>query len=437
MDEIKRKLALIDKQLAGRSLHKQAVTTCPLVFVVVGLMLGIFAQSRFSLPASIWLVSLGLLAAATVIFFVIQQCSGGNYQYVTAYLALGCFACLGAIRLTSYYRPEQNDIRNFVGDEPMLATVRGVIITEPQTSQYPDWEFARFKHTDPTSSFYLAIGEVKIAAGWAKATGVARVQVGEPALDLEAGDEIQAYCWLDRLKPPSNPGQFDVADYLARRNVFVSISVESRAGIELRHSPPAGAFTRLQAQIRLAATRALLGDLPDEGSSRGLLEALLLGNRRDVDSDTYRAFLRTGLLHLISLSGMHLGILFGIIWLAAKTAGLMKRPRAMICAIAVGVFLIIVPPRAPTIRAAIICWAFCASLLLRRRPNPINTLSLAAIILLLMRPTQLFEAGWQLSFGSVVAIILFTKRIEAFLNELLTDQLPSAKIPAVGSALLR
>ncbi|MHC4147041.1 MAG: ComEC/Rec2 family competence protein, partial [Planctomycetota bacterium] len=184
-------------------------------------------------------------------------------------------------------------------------------------------------------------------------------------------------------------------------------------------------------------TRALLGDLPDEGSSRGLLEALLLGNRRDVDSDTYRAFLRTGLLHLISLSGMHLGILFGIIWLAAKTAGLMKRPRAMICAIAVGVFLIIVPPRAPTIRAAIICWAFCASLLLRRRPNPINTLSLAAIILLLMRPTQLFEAGWQLSFGSVVAIILFTKRIEAFLNELLTDQLPSAKIPAVGSALLR
>ncbi|MHC4145455.1 MAG: DUF4131 domain-containing protein, partial [Planctomycetota bacterium] len=92
------------------------------------------------MPASIWLVSLGLLAAATVIFFVIQQCSGGNYQYVTAYLALGCFACLGAIRLTSYYRPEQNDIRNFVGDEPMLATVRGVIITEPQTSQYPDWE---------------------------------------------------------------------------------------------------------------------------------------------------------------------------------------------------------------------------------------------------------------------------------------------------------
>ncbi|TKJ36345.1 MAG: DNA internalization-related competence protein ComEC/Rec2 [Planctomycetes bacterium B3_Pla] len=437
MDEIKRKLALIDKQLAGRSFHKQAVTTCPLVFVAVGLMLGIFAQSRFSLQASIWLAPLGVLAAATAIFFVIQQFSRGNYQYVTAYLALGCFACLGAIRLTSYCRPESNDIRNFVADKPAMATIRGVIITEPQVSQYPDWEFARFKHTDPTSSFYIAIGEVKTAAGWAKATGTARVQVGEPVLELEAGDRIQAYCWLDRFMPPSNPGQFDVAAYLARRNVFVSISIESRAGIELRHSLPAGAFARLTAQIRQAATRALLGDLPGEGSSRGLLEALLLGNRRDVDSDTYRAFRRTGLLHLISLSGMHLGILFGIIWLAAKTAGLMKRSRAMICAIAVGIFLMIVPPRAPTIRAAIICWAFCASLLLRRRPNPINTLSLAAIVLLLIRPTQLFEAGWQLSFVSVLTIILFTKRIEAFLNEQLTDRLPSAKILTAGSALLR
>lgn len=437
MDEIKRKLVLIDKQLAGRNFHKQAVTTCPLVFVAVGLMSGIFAQSRFDLSASIWLASLGLLAAAAVAFFVIQQFSRGNYQYVTAYLALGCFACLGAIRLTSYCRPEQNDIRNFVGDEPVLATVRGVIITEPQTSQYPDWEFARFKYTDPTSSFYLEISEVKTAAGWAKTIGTARLQVGEPVLDLEAGDRIQAYCWLDRFKPPSNPGQFDIAEYLARRNVFVAISVESRAGIELRHSPPAGAFARLKARISQAATTALLGDLPDEGSSRGLLEALLLGYRRDVDSDTYRAFRRTGLLHLISLSGMHLGILFGIIWLAARTAGLMKRSRAVICAIAVGIFLMIVPPRAPTIRAAIICWAFCASLLLRRRPNPINTLSLAAIILLLMRPTQLFEAGWQLSFFSVFAITLFTKRIETFLNEKLTDLVQSVKILRAGSSLLR
>ncbi len=68
-------------------------------------------------------------------------------------------------------------------------------------------------------------------------------------------------------------------------------------------------------------------------------------------------------------------------------------------------------------RAAIICWVFCASIIFRRRSNPINTLSLAAIILLLIRPTQLFEAGWQLSFAAVLGLLLFCERLHFFLYE--------------------
>jgi competence protein ComEC len=420
MDEIQRKLELIDKQLAGRDFHRRIISTCPLVFVAVGLIAGILIQSRFDLLVSIWLILLGSLAITAVLFFVVQQFSSVSYQYATAYLALCCFVCLGAVRLTSYSRPGLDDICNLVVDKPKLATIRGLVVTEPCINKYPDWKFARFKPTDPTSSFYLKVKEVKIATGWTKITGTVRVQVGEPVLDLKAGNDIRAYCWLDRFKPPTNPGQFDIAGYLARRNVFIGASIKSRNGIKLLSSPPAGVFTRLKAQIRRAATTALLGDLPQEDARRGLLQALLLGYRRDIDSDTYRAFRKTGLLHFISLSGMHLGILFGIIWWLSKTAGLMKPSRAIICAIAIGIFLLIVPPRAPTLRAAIICWAFCASLFVRRHYNPINALSLAAIILLLMRPTQLFEAGWQLSFASVLGLLLFCERFHFFLHEKLT-----------------
>lgn len=114
---------------------------------------------------------------------------------------------------------------------------------------------------------------------------------------------------------------------------------------------------------------------------------------------------------------MHLGILIGIIWWLCKTAGFMKPARAVICAASVAVFLLIVPSRAPTVRAAIICWVFCASVFFRRYPNPVNTLSVAAIVLLLIRPTQLFEAGWQLSFASVLGLLLFTERLHFFLYE--------------------
>ncbi len=419
MDDIRRKLELIDRQLTRPNYHERIISTCPLVFVAVGLIAGILIQNATGLMVYTWLIFLAILAEATVFFFVIRQFSPAA-RYVTAYLALVCFVCLGAIRLTSYSLPGPNDIRNFVVGEAKLATIRGSVITEPYTSKYPDWKFARFKPSDPTSSFYLTVTELETVAGWAAVTGRLRIQVGEPVLDLKVGDNIQAYCWLDRFGPPTNPGQFDTAAYLARRNVFVGVSIESRDGIKLLQSPPAGSLLWLRTRIRQAATSALVGDLSQGQTSRGVLQALLLGYRKDIDSDTYRAFRKTGLLHFISLSGMHLGILFGIIWWLCKTAGFMKPARAVICAIAVAVFLLVVPPRAPTLRAAIICWVFCASIFFRRNANPVNTLSLAAIILLLIRPTQLFEAGWQLSFASVLGLLLFTEQLHFFLSEKIT-----------------
>lgn len=422
MDEIRRKLELIDKHLARRDFHDHIISTCPLVFAAAGLIAGILAQSVSALPVAIWLILLGLCAAGAVTFFAWHQSPAAN-RCIIAYLALGCFACLGAVRLTQYRRPEPNDIRNYLAGERKLATISGLIVTDPYVSRHPDWKFAQFKPTDPTTSFYVTVRAIKAIQGWAPTTGTVRVQVGEPAPDLKAGDAIRAYCWLDRFEPPTNPGQFDTAAYLARRNIFVAAFVNSRDGIEVFQSPRAGRLTKFRAQLRQLATEALVGDVPEQDPSRGLLEALLLGERREIDSDTYQAFRKTGLLHFISLSGLHLGILVGIIWWLCKTAGLMKPARAMVCAIAVGLFLLIVPPRAPTVRAAIICWVFCASILARRHPNPLNTLSLAAIILLLIRPTQLFEAGWQLSFASVLGIVLFTDRIGDFLEAIQTDRL--------------
>ena len=434
MDEIQRKLQLIDEQLAGRHLHERVISTCPLVFVATGLIFGILLQNEINVTVLLWCGLLALLGLMAIVCFSIPR-FGSSTRYLTAYLALGCFMCLGAIRLTHYTMPEPSDIRNFVSHDRRLATIRGSILTEPAISRYTDWAFARFVPTDPVSSFYLNATEIKTTRSWEKVVGVVRVQVGEPVLDLKVGDTIQAYCWLDRFAPATNPGQFDMAGYMARRNVLVTASIQSRAGITLLHHLPFNALARLKARIRQGATNALLGDLPQDQNRRGLLEALLLGVRRQIDRNTYRAFRKTGLLHLISLSGMHLGILVGIIWGLCKTAGLIKPARAVICAVAVGVFLLIVPPRAPTIRAAIICWVFCASILFGRHASPINTLSLAAIILLLLiRPTQLFEVGWQLSFASVLGIVLFTQRIEVFMRERGMDRFRRDKSFTTGAA---
>ncbi|UCF00322.1 MAG: DNA internalization-related competence protein ComEC/Rec2 [Planctomycetota bacterium] len=436
MDEIQRKLELIDRQLAGgylANLHKKLISTTPLLFVAVGLIAGIIIQALSGLSIWLWVILLAIAVTLVVFSYLVSRISHlikeENLSYVMAYVVLLCFLCLGAMRLISFERPETNDICNFIGGERKLATIRGLIVTKPYVNREQDWEFAKFMYTDPVSSFYLKVKEVETMSSWAEASGTVRVQVGEPVLDLKDGDYIQAYCWLDRFKGATNPGQFDIARYLARRGVFIAASIESRDGIEFLQSGSAGIFTKIKRKVREKAAQALLGGISPEDQSRGLLEALLLGYRGNIDSETYEAFRKTGLLHFISLSGLHLGILMGVIWWLCKTAGLMKRTRAIICIIAIGVFLLIVPPRAPTLRTAIICCVFCVSFLFYRKSNSLNTLSLAAIILLLIRPTQLFEAGWQLSFATVLGILLFANRIHFFIYEKITEQPWFKKLP--------
>lgn len=423
MSDIQRKLERIDKQLSGGFItsYKRLIATCPLLFTAVGLITGILIQDILDLSVLIWLVALVICAASVAFIFIARAFASHKLLLLSVCAVIG-FTCLGAIRLDSFSRPAPDGISNLVGEQRTLATIRGLIITEPYINRNSNWEFVKFTHSDPTSSFYLKLGEVETTNGWAKATGTVRVQVAEPLLDLKAGDYIQAYCWLDRFAKATNPGQFDLAKYLARKNVFAGASAKSREGIELLESKGKGLFTRVRGKFRQTATQALLGDTSVEERNQGLLEALLLGYRGNIDSSTYRAFHKTGLLHFISLSGLHLGILAGIVWWLCKTAGLLKRARAIICIIVIAVFLMVVPPRAPTLRAAIIVFVFCISFFFRRPPNSVNTLSLAAIILLLIKPTGLFEAGWQLSFVTVLAILLFCERILFFLYEMITNR---------------
>jgi len=423
MDDIQQKLALIDKQLTGgvADFHRQIISTTPLLFVAVGLIAGILIQNAFGLPVWVWLIFVGVCAAATVILYVVYRGKEEQLPNILAYTALVCFVCLGAIRLNSYEQPAGNDIHNFVAEERKLATIRGSVITEPYTNENRSWEFVKFTHTDPTSSFYLKLGEVETVDGWAKVSGTVRVQVDERVLGLKAGDYIQAYCWLDRFEKATNPGQFNVARYLARKNIFVAASVDSRDAIEVLQSGSADFFVKIKRKAREIAVQSLLGSPYPQEESERLLQALVLGYRREMDIATYEAFRRTGLLHFVCLSGMNFGILVGMIWWLCKIAGLAKRAKAAVCIIAAAMFVLVVPPNPPAFRAAIMCLVFCSSFFFRRQSNPFNSLALAAVILLIIKPTELFEVSWQLSFAAVLGILLFTGLIEDFIYEKGTD----------------
>jgi len=420
MNDIQKRLKLIDKQLAGsKGFFTQLVVTSPLFIIAIGLAAGILTQNALNLPIRLWLI---LLVIFIVAVFVLFSLSAIRYT-LYAFLAFICFACLGAIRLDSFNAPEANDIRLLIVDEPKPATIRGRILTEPFFDNNEPWQFAKFIHTDPGTSFYLKVSEAATSDGWAEVTGTVRVQVNEPVLDLKAGDYIQVYCLLERFNPSGNPGEFNTAEYLARRGVYVAASVKSHDAIEVLRIGCSSTFAAVKNRLRQIATQALLDSPYPQNQNQGLLLALMLGYRANIDSKTLIAFRKTGLLHFVCLSGMNFGIVIGIIWWLCKTAGLMKPARAIVCIIAAVVFLLVVPSNAPAFRAGIICFVLCASFFFRRHPNPLNSLSLAAIILLLIRPTELFEPSWQLSFAATFGVITLTNRIIFYLREKITGHI--------------
>ena len=230
MDPIRRQLRLLDAQLAERgALAEQIFSRSPLLLLAVGLIAGIIIQSWLSLAIGWWLAILGLCAIVSVAFLFLQNHPAR--LHVIACAAGVAFACLGAIRLTSFNQPATNDIRNLVGKERTLATIRGHVATEPWLEDRDSWKFSRFLWSEPGTSFYLDLKQAKTKDGWAKVGGTVRVQVAEPADDIEVGDYIQAYCWLNRFGGPLNPGQFNLKKYLARRDVFVGASVKSRGAL--------------------------------------------------------------------------------------------------------------------------------------------------------------------------------------------------------------
>ena len=431
MDNIQRRLAEIDRQFDRNPAYyyKQSVSTAPLVFCAIGLIAGIIIQDH--LPSPVWnrWLLLGFCTAILILSLIIyffRPTSETRKFYTLPLLATVIFACLGAIRLASFNSAPPNDIRNLVGSKEIPAAIRGMIVTEPYIDGN-DWKFSKFTHTDRGSSFYLELTEAETTTGWAKTSGVVRVRVQEPnepnkpVVNLKPGDSIQMYCWLDRFGNATNPGEFDIAKYLTQKGVFVGASVESRGAIELLQSNASGAYTKIRGTLQKIATQTLIGHGEPQDDEEGLLLALVLGYRADIDKSILEAFRQTGLLHFVCLSGMNFAMVIGFVWWLCKTAGLLKQGRAIICMMAAVLFLLVVPENAPAFRAGIMCFAFCGAFIFRRKSNPFNSLALAAVVLLLIRPTGLFEAGWQLSFASVLGILLFCPRIHSFLYGKITD----------------
>lgn len=435
-DPTKRRLDLLDEQLKERkSLLHNFLERSPLLFAAVGIIVGIALANKTQTP--IWLALLLLIANTSLCVYLLKKILPTRRIEILVFLAFSSFLLLGTIRLTTFNNPPLNDISQYVTQERQLATVRGTVITDIRQEDRDSWKFGRFLPLSPSNSFYLNLEEIKTQTGWGAITGKIRVSVSARLVGISPGDRVEVYCTLSQFPNASNPGEFEMARYMKRKSVLYGGTVKSAGGVKVLDSSKSS-LTKLRYKLKDIANQALFSDTQIERKNAGLLAALLLGTRNNIDTRTYEAFRRTGLSHFISLSGMHMAILASILWWACRFTGLSKPYRAAVCITLIVMYVLAIPPRPPSLRAAIICCFFFLSIIVRRTPNSLNTLSLAAIVLLLLQPASLFQAGWQLSFSCVAGIILFYKNIEQYITSKTTDRLAffSVEHGKIGAILL-
>lgn len=248
---------------------------------------------------------------------------------------------------------------------------------------------------------------------------------------MQPGDLIAWPAALDEVGSMGNPGEMDYAGYLLRdQGIRYQQHLPLGQIKKIGHSPT---LTTRLANIRHRLELMVFNSRLTTGAQRFVV-ALLLGNSDVIDKATRQEFSAAGVAHVLALSGLHVGIITLIIWwlLFPLDYLRLKRVRLIITLVAVAAFALFTGLSPSVVRATIMIGMVFASLIFFRRSVSLNALALSALLILLFTPSALYSVGFQLSFVTVAAVLLFArlpKRLESrhkWVNHLTSTALTSA-----------
>lgn len=232
---------------------------------------------------------------------------------------------------------DADDIGAVATTDPALVHVRGIITEDPVTRFAPKNDaLAPILRTDHDAAELRVTGLLARDGTWLPTSGLVRLTVerdadakGHPPLDgLQAGDTIELVGMLSRPRPPGNPGEQDYSGYLLDQRIRAELRVtDTAAGITRLDSGEASAAGMLS-WIRRRATTALVDHLPAREAATAV--ALLLGDGSAMDRSEWDVYVRTGVVHALAISGQHLAVLAGFIWLGLRAVGVRRSRGAWI-----------------------------------------------------------------------------------------------------------
>lgn len=234
-----------------------------------------------------------------------------------------------------------------------------------------------------------------------------RVFLPDEIYKIEEGDSILVNGKISIPKGARNPGGFNFKSYYRSEGIDGTIRNRDLASIKVLSkgvSNYSNIFSRLHRSIQSLLEEQL------SKSNASLINALLLGNRSGLSEDSKDLFLKNGVVHLLAVSGLHVGYIIGILFLTGSVMQLNRKVIVYLILIGIVFYAALLGWKTPITRAVIMGSILLLGGLTERRSIPLNSLGIAALLILVFKPYALLEIGFQLSFIAVGSILFFNMR---------------------------
>ena len=333
-----------------------------------------------SLCLVLWILTLGTARTAA--------CYGAPLSLVAGFLILSCGALKFAVAAPAL---------PLLPDPPFEKTVRvtGTVTTPPEEGK------GRITFTLLSDSCYAGGRGTSLRI---RIAVTVRRPKGEPGVSPVAyGMTVLLAGSISAPPAERNPGEFSLRRYFESMGIAGVLTVDGFSGIVIRDSTGGAWFMRTCVYpVRASILRRVGEILP--GREGEFLKDLLLGERSGISAETKEAFIDAGVAHVLAVSGYRVLVVAGMLMAGLSLFRVPRRICPFIAAPALLFYMALALAHPPVVRGTIMALVFILGGLLQRRTSSRNALGVAALLILALDSRQLFDAGFQLSFGAVLAI---------------------------------
>ncbi len=335
------------------------------------------------------LVILGLNISLTLfyIFFLVNKY---NFTFKIQNGILVIFICASFSFLLTY----SQDDRNFAGYKLLLLEkqhILKVISNGKKTSNNISYEVSLF------SDKYTSINSI--------------LSIKDSIINFNIGDDLIVNEQLKAIDFINHPGQFNYKQYLERKHIYHKL-IANKEDVQLLHKSDGNSIQVFSNTQRIRLLNILKKNISDE-TSYEMAAALLLGERSDLDKQLLKSYADTGTIHIISVSGLHVGIIFIVLQFIFKRIPFLKNKFINSFCIIVCIWLYATLTGLPSsvIRSALMITFSTIGKSINNHSNPVNHVAASAIAILSYDTAYLFDIGFQLSYMAVLGIMYLQKPI--------------------------